>query len=81
MEARNDYYNMKPQDVRNVITMCENSGVASIAIEGYEWLMHQGLASETEYLRLAGYYHRRMDIFNLLRVTGRYTKIFGKELR
>lgn len=77
METRNDYYNMKKEDVRTVITMCEKSGVASIAIEGYEWLLHQGQATEAEYLRLMAHYHRRMDMLNLLRVENRYNAIYN----
>lgn len=32
--VRNDYYNMDIKDVRNVINMCEKSGVQNIAVEG-----------------------------------------------
>lgn len=37
MEIQNDYYNMKPQDVRSVIRMCERTEVLNITVEGYEW--------------------------------------------
>lgn len=75
--VRNDYYNMNVKDVRNVITMCEKSGVYSIATEGYEWLMAKGLATEAEYLRLLAFYHRCGDLFNLYRINARYRKIYG----
>lgn len=75
----NDYYNMNVGDVRTVITMCERSGVQSIAAEGYEWLMAKGLATEAEYLRLLAFYHRRGDLLNLYRVNARYRKIYRKE--
>lgn len=68
---------MNIDDVRKVIIMCENGGVRSIAIEGYEWLLHKGVATESEYLRLMALYHRRGDIFNLCRVENRYNAIYG----
>ena len=74
---RNDYYNMNIDDVRNVINMCEKSGVQSIAVEGYEWLIAKVTATEFEYLRLLAFYHRRGDLFNLYRINARYRKIYG----
>ena len=75
--VRNDYYNMDIEDVRNVINMCEKSGVQSIAVEGYEWLIAKGVATEAEYLRLLAFYHRRGDLFNFYRINARYRKIYG----
>lgn len=77
--VRNDYYNMDIEDVRNVINMCEKSGVQSIAVEGYEWLITKGVATETEYLRLLAFYHRHGDLFNFYRINARYRKIYGLE--
>ena len=59
---RNDYYNMDIEDVRSVTRMCEKSGVQSIAVEGYEWLIAKGVATEAEYLHLLAFYHRRGDL-------------------
>ena len=56
---------MDIKDVRNVINMCEKSGVQSIAVEGYEWLIAKGVATEAEY--------------NLYRINARYRKIYGLE--
>ena len=75
--VRNDYYNMNVKDVRNVINMCEKSGVQSIAVEGYEWLIAKGVATEAEYLRLLAFYYRRGDLFNFYRINARYRKIYG----
>lgn len=77
MKARNDYYNMSVDDVRTVVEMCEKSGVPSMAIEGYEWLLHNGVATEAEYLRLMAHYHQRGDLFNLYRVENRYNAIYN----
>ena len=74
---RNDYYNMNIDDVRNVINMCEKRGGQSIAVEGYEWLIAKGTATEAKYLRLLAFYHRREDLFNLYRINARYRKIYG----
>ena len=75
--VRNDYYNMDIEDVRTVTNMCEKSGVQSIVIEGYEWLIAKGAATETEYLRLLAFYHCREDLFNFYRINARYRKIYG----
>lgn len=77
--VRNDYYNMKVEDVRTVIGICEKDGVASIAIEGYEWLMHKGLLRKGEYLRLSAHYRRVGDLSNCCRVLARYAKQWGKK--
>lgn len=77
--VRNDYYNMNIEDVRSVTRMCEKSGVQSIAVEGYEWLITKGVATETEYLRLLAFYHRHGDLFNFYRINARYRKIYGLE--
>jgi len=76
---RNDYYNMDIEDVRSVTRMCEKSGVQSIAVEGQEWLIAKGVATETEYLRLLAFYHRRGDLFNFYHINARYRKIYGLE--
>lgn len=75
--VRNDYYNLRPADVRMVIGLCEKDGVASIAIEGYEWLMHEGLLGEKGYLRLMGLYKRHGDHAAASRVMERYNKIYA----
>ena len=74
--VRNDYYNMDIKDVRSVTRMCEKSEVQSIAVEGYEWLIAKGVATEAEYLRLLAFYHRRGDLSTstaLMRDTAKYT--------
>lgn len=75
--VRNDYYNLRPSDVRTVIGLCEKDGVSNIAIEGYEWLMHEGLLKEKEYLRLMGLYKQIDDQTALSRVMERYNKIYA----
>lgn len=65
-------------DVRTVIGLCERSGVASIAIEGYEWLMHKGELADEEYKRLMKLYESDGDTFNLRRVKARYNKIHAQ---
>lgn len=74
--VKNDYYNMRTDDVRQVIGMCEKHGVKNIAIEGYEWLIYNGIATEAEYLRLMALYHGRGDLFNLYRIENRYNAIY-----
>lgn len=76
---RNDYYNMNTHDVRRVIGMCEKCDVKSIAIEGYEWLIYNGIATEAEYLRLMALYHRKGDLFNLNRIENRYNSIYDNQ--
>lgn len=74
--VRNDYYNMDIKDVRNIINICEKSGVQSIVIEGYEWLIAKGVVTEAEYLHLLAFYHRRGDLSTstaLMRDTAKYT--------
>lgn len=75
--VRNDYYNMKSKDVRTVIGLCEKDGVKNIAIEGYEWLIYKGIATEKEYLRLMALYHGKGDLFNLYRIEKRYNAVYG----
>lgn len=74
--VRNDYYNMKVEDVRTVIGVCEKDGVASIAIEGYEWLMHKGEITKSEYQRLMELYLKGGDEGRLQRVRERYSAIY-----
>lgn len=73
---RNDYYRMKKDDVRTVIGICEKSGVSSIVIEGYEWLLHQGELSNGEYERLMELYGAYGDETNFQRVKERHDAIY-----
>ena len=70
---------MNIEDVRSVTRMCEKSGVQSVAVEGQEWLIAKGVATEAEYLCLLAFYHRRGDLFNFYRINARYRKIYGLE--
>lgn len=75
--VRNDYYNMSIDDVRVSIDVCEKSGVSSVAIEGYEWLLHQWEIAKSKYIRLMELYRLNDDFCNFRRVKERYDAIYN----